>query len=95
MADESIEIFDRVRRAQRAVEGAGHAEPLQREPVFGQIKQGRGYRQFLLRGLRQVRGEWALICTTHNLLKLWRALRHRHPCPSTGLRALTRTRKRT
>jgi transposase len=40
------------------------------EPVFGQIKQARGFRQFLLRGLDKVRGEWALICTTHNLLKL-------------------------
>jgi transposase len=39
------------------------------EPVFGQIKQARGFRQFLLRGLEKVRGEWALICTTHNLLK--------------------------
>jgi transposase len=39
------------------------------EPVFGQIKQGRGFRQFLLRGLEKIRGEWALICTTHNLLK--------------------------
>jgi transposase len=39
------------------------------EPVFGQIKQGRGFRQFLLRGLKKVRGEWALICMTHNLLK--------------------------
>jgi hypothetical protein len=40
------------------------------EPVFGQIKQARGFRQFLLRGLHKVRGEWALICTAHNLLKL-------------------------
>jgi len=40
------------------------------EPVFGQIKQGRGFRQFLLRGLRKVSAEWALICTAHNLLKL-------------------------
>ncbi len=39
------------------------------EPVFGQIKQARGFRQFLLRGLEQVRGEWALICMTHNILK--------------------------
>lgn len=39
------------------------------EPVFGQIKQARGFRQFLLRGLDKVRGEWALICMTHNLLK--------------------------
>ncbi len=43
------------------------------EPVFGQIKQARGFRQFLLRGLDQVRGEWALICTAHNLLKLAKA----------------------
>ena len=42
------------------------------EPVFGQIKQGRGFRQFLLRGLEKVSGEWSLICTGHNLLKLFR-----------------------
>ena len=42
------------------------------EPVFGQIKQGRGFRQFLLRGLDKVQGEWSLICTGHNLLKLFR-----------------------
>jgi transposase len=43
------------------------------EPVFGQIKHARGFRQFLLRGLEKVRGEWAMICTVHNLLKLARA----------------------
>ncbi len=42
------------------------------EPVFGQIKQVRGFRQFLLRGLEKVRAEWRLICLTHNLLKLFR-----------------------
>ena len=42
------------------------------EPVFGQIKQARGFRQFLLRGLAKVQGEWSLICTTHNILKLYR-----------------------
>ncbi len=42
------------------------------EPVFGQIKAGRGFRQFLLRGLDKVQGEWSLICTGHNLLKLFR-----------------------
>jgi transposase len=42
------------------------------EPVFGQIKQARGIRQFLLRGLQKVRGEWALVCLTHNILKLHR-----------------------
>jgi transposase len=40
------------------------------EPVFGQIKQARGFRQFLLRGRVKVAGEWAMICTVHNLLKL-------------------------
>jgi len=40
------------------------------EPVFGQIKQGREFRQFLLRGLAKVQGEWSLICTVHKLLKL-------------------------
>jgi transposase len=43
------------------------------EPVFGQIKQARGFRQFLLRGLANVRGEWTMICTAHNLLKLAQA----------------------
>ena len=42
------------------------------EPVFGQIKQARSFRQFLLRGLAKVQGEWSLICTTHNILKLYR-----------------------
>jgi transposase len=42
------------------------------EPVFGQIKQARGFRQFLLRGLEKVKAEWALICTAHNLTKLAR-----------------------
>jgi transposase len=40
------------------------------EPVFGQIKQARGFRQFLRRGLAAVQSEWSLICTVHNLLKL-------------------------
>jgi transposase len=42
------------------------------EPVFGQIKQARGFRQFLLRGINKVRGEWALVCATHNILKMYR-----------------------
>lgn len=43
------------------------------EPVFGQIKQVRGFRQFLLRGLSKVSAEWNLICIGHNLLKLFRS----------------------
>ncbi len=43
------------------------------EPVFAQIKHLRSFRQFMLRRLAQVEGEWLLICLTHNLLKLFRA----------------------
>jgi len=42
------------------------------EPIFGQLKQVLGFRQFSLRGLVAMRGEWRLMCTVHNLLKLWR-----------------------
>ena len=42
------------------------------EPVFGMIKETLGYRRFLLRGLQKVKGEWAIICTAFNLLKLYR-----------------------
>ena len=42
------------------------------EPVFGQIKHVRGFRQFLRRGLECVSAEWQLLCLTHNLLKIWR-----------------------
>jgi hypothetical protein len=48
------------------------------EPVFGLMKHVRGFRQFLLRGLKKVRGEWNLLCLTHNLLKIWR-----HTCAPT------------
>jgi hypothetical protein len=45
------------------------------EPVIGQIKQARGFRQFLRRGEAKVSEEWALVCTAHNLLKLYTAMR--------------------
>ena len=65
---------DRVRRKLRTKRGreryALRMETV--EPVFGQIKQGRGFRQFLLRGLEKVNREWLLICASHNLLKLFR-----------------------
>ena len=41
-------------------------------PVCGQIKEARGFRRFVLRGLDNLRAEWCLVCLTHNLLKLWR-----------------------
>jgi hypothetical protein len=65
----------RVEAMREKIKAGGHASPYrlrkQRpEPVFGQIKQARGFRQFLLRGIEKVRAEWALVCTAHNLLKL-------------------------
>ena len=65
----------RVEAMRTKIASGGHASPYRLrkqvvEPVFGQIKQARGFRQFLLRGLEKVRGEWALVCTAHNLLKL-------------------------
>lgn len=71
----ALSVADRMRRKLQTKRG--HAVYALRkeivEPVFGQIKQARGFRQFLLRGVEKVKGEWTLICTTHNLLKLWKS----------------------
>jgi transposase len=90
-----LSVADRMRRTLRTQRGRRLYARRKAivEPVFGQIKQGRGFRQFLLRGLRQVRGEWALICSTHNVLKLWTALRRCRRRPGEGLRALRGSRK--
>ena len=63
-----------MRRKLRTIRGRQpYALPMEMaEPVFGQIKQSRGFRQFLLRGLKKVNREWLLICAGHNLLKLFR-----------------------
>jgi hypothetical protein len=65
----------RVEAMRAKIKAGGHTSPYRLrkqlpEPVFGQIKQARGFRQFLLRGFEKVRGEWAILCTAHNLLKL-------------------------
>jgi transposase len=65
----------RVEAMRAKIKAGGHASPYRLrkqlpEPVFGQIKQARGFRQFLLRGIERVRAEWAIVCTVHNLLKL-------------------------
>src|SRR6516162_1441439 len=65
----------RVEAMREKIKAGGHASPYRLrkqlpEPVFGQIKQARGFRQFLLRGFQKVRAEWAIVCTAHNLLKL-------------------------
>ncbi len=72
---ESAEPPTRVEAMREKIRAGGHESPYRLrkqlpEPVFGQIKEGRGFRQFLLRGVEKVRGEWALVCTAHNLLKL-------------------------
>ena len=70
-----LSVVDRMRRKLRTKKGKecyGLRKELP-EPVFGQIKQARGFRQFLLRGNDKVSGEWKLICTGHNLLKLFGA----------------------
>jgi len=67
-------VIDRMSRKLHAKTGAAvyAARKGIVEPVIGQIKQARGFRQFLLRGLEKVQGEWSLVCTTHNILKLYR-----------------------
>jgi transposase len=70
-----LSLRDRMRRT--LTTQRGHALYARRkvltEPVFGLLKRARGFRQFLLRGLVKVRGEWALMCTGHNLLTLFRS----------------------
>ena len=71
----SLSTVDRMRRKLRTKKGRecyGLRKKLP-EPVFGQIKQARGFRQFLLRGSDKVSSEWKIICTGHNLLKLFGA----------------------
>ena len=65
----------RVEAMRMKIKAGGHESPYRLrkqlpEPVFGQIKQARGFRQFLLRGVEKVRAEWAMVCTAHNLRKL-------------------------
>jgi transposase len=71
----NLSVKDRMRRKLRTK--AGHAVYKMRkaivEPVFGQIKEARGFARFLLRGLAKVRGEWSLVATAHNICRLFAA----------------------
>jgi transposase len=74
-APEPARTPTRVEAMRAKIKAGGHTSPYRLrkqlpEPVFGQIKQARGFRQFLLRGIDKVRAEWAIVCTVHNLLKL-------------------------
>jgi transposase len=68
-----MSFIDRVRRKLRTKQGRATYKLRKQivEPVFGQMKGARGLRQFLLRGVEKVQGEWSLWCTGHNLRKLW------------------------
>jgi hypothetical protein len=68
----------RVAAMREKIRAGGHETPYRRrkqlpEPVFGQIKQARGFRQFFMRGLDKVAHEWGLVCLAHNMLKLAQA----------------------
>jgi transposase len=67
-------LIDRMNRKLQTKAGAAvyAARKTIVEPVIGQIKEARGFRRFLLRGFQNVQAEWALVCTTHNILKLYR-----------------------
>ena len=73
--DADLNAADRMRRKLATPEG--HAVYARRktivEPVFGQIKQAMGFRRFSFRGLENVSEEWKLVCTAHNLLKIFRS----------------------
>jgi hypothetical protein len=75
----SLRTEERAAMRARLISPAGRAAYARRkatvEPVFGQIRACRGFRQMSLRGLVKARCEWLLVCATHNLLKLWRAVR--------------------
>jgi transposase len=68
-------VAERMRQKLRTVEGRAVYKMRKAvvEPVFGQIKEARGFRKFLLRGLEKVQAEWKLICATHNLWKLFQS----------------------
>jgi transposase len=86
-----LSVVDRMRRKLRTKKGKERygLRKVLPEPVFGQIKQARGFRQFLLRGEDKTGGEWKIICAGHNLLKLFGAhqnglLRQRSPATVTA-----------
>jgi hypothetical protein len=72
--DENAKPTDRMR--QRLDTKQGRAQYRLRkmtvEPAFGIIKSVLGFRQFLLRGVEKVGGEWALVCMGYNIKRLWR-----------------------
>jgi transposase len=82
--EDEVDAREKMRRKLRTPEGRAVYARRKAivEPVFGQIKEARGFRRFLLRGLAAVQAEWSLLCTTHNLLKLFGARRKQATTPA-------------
>jgi transposase len=79
----------RIAAMREKIKAGGHASPYRLrkqlpEAVFGQIKQARGFRQFLLRSLEKVAAEWGLVCLAHNVLKLAQGRNPSLAAPATG-----------
>lgn len=74
-APEEASVIEQMRHKLRTPEGKAIYKRRKAivEPVFGQIKEGRGFRRFSLRGLVKATAEWDIVCMTHNLLKLFRS----------------------
>jgi transposase len=76
-APEGLNIFERMQHKLKTERGREAYSKRGRtvEPVFGQLKDGRGFERFMRRGHKACDSEWSLMCTTHNLLKLfkWKA----------------------
>jgi transposase len=80
---------ERVAAMREKIKAGGHESPYRLrkqlpEPVFGQIKQARGFRQFLLRGVEKVKREWGFVCVAHNVLKLAQGRMPSITCVSTA-----------
>ena len=71
----SATVKERMDRKLRTIKGRGTyaKRKVTSEPVFGQIKEARGFRRFSFRGLPKVKDEWTLVCLSHNILKLFRS----------------------
>jgi len=87
----ALSARERMARKLRTKKGRAHYARRKAivEPVFGQIKEARGFRRFSLRGLEQVRAEWQLVAAVHNLGKLFTSGRASRVLPNRPRRRLT------
>jgi transposase len=83
----SLSRRERMGRKLRTKQGRAHYARRKAivEPVFGQIKEARGFRRFSLRGLEAAQAEWMLVAAVHNLGKLFRSGRADHVLPGRAI----------